>query len=249
MDPVLRLPVPLRAVARARGAAAILVLSAAVLMAACDSQSPVDDEPTLAPGVPRLVAPVNGSGDVENAVELRWTAEAPGTIYEVVIARNASFTDLVTVVSDLQLPTYVVTGLEVGREYCWRVRARNEAGTSDWSAEWTFVPAREVHVAAVPYPVWPPHDTIGLPEQLDVEWTPVEGALSYDLQVAQEDIFVRRDADMRGIPGPTQHLDRLVKGYEYFWRIRSRNHAGVSAWSPVWRFVVINNPDDPNTPR
>jgi hypothetical protein len=235
------LPGPVRPVV-----AAIALLAA--LLAGCDAQGGQIEE-IVPPATPRLTAPADGSNDTENAVQLVWTAVEPGTIYEVVIARDAAFQDLVVTVSDLQSPSYVVTGLEVGREYCWRVRARNEAGTSDWTGDWTFTPAREVVIAAVPQPVWPPHNQINLPEEVTVEWTPIEGALSYDLQLAQEDIFVRRDADMTAVAGPTQELIGLVKGYEYFWRIRSRNHAGVSAWSPVWRFVVVNNPDDPNGPR
>lgn len=233
------LPGPFRPVV-----AAIVLL--AVVLVGCDAQDGVVEE-VLPPAIPRLTAPDDGSNDTENAVELTWTAADPGTFYELVVARDHAFQDIVVTVADLQSPSFVITGLEVGREYCWRVRARNEAGMSEWSGDWTFSPSREAHVAAVPYPLWPPHNQTSLPEVVRVEWTPIEGALSYDLQLAQEDIFVRRDADMTAIPGPAQELVGLVKGYEYFWRVRSRNHAGVSAWSPVWRFV-ITNPDNFDAP-
>lgn len=225
------------------------VLAVSVLLAGCDGHSPLVDEPVVAPEAPRLVSPGNGSDGVENAVELAWTADDTAETYELEVATDDAFSDVLLNIADLRDSGFVITGLEVGREYSWRVRARNAAGTSPWSAEFTFTPFREVVIADVPQPAWPAHNMINLPVTVSVQWTAVEGALSYDLQVAQEDVFIRRDADMTGIPGPVRELAGLVKGYEYFWRVRSRNYAGVSAWSPVWRFVVENSPDDPNGPR
>lgn len=233
------IPGPLRP---AVAAIALLV----IVVAGCDSQGGaiIDYVP---PATTRLTAPTNGSNDTENAVELVWSAAEPGAIYELIVSSDPAFEDVIVQIQNLQKPSFVLTGLEVGQEYRWKVRASNPAGTGPWSSEWTFTPSRAVVLAGVPQPAWPPHDMINLPTVVTVQWMPTEGALSYDLQVAQEDVFIRRDADMTGVETPYSELGFLVYGYEYFWRVRSRNHAGVSAWSPVWRFVVERS-DDPFAP-
>ncbi len=194
-------------------------------------------EETPPPTAPALSLPADGSSDVADDLALEWTPGEAGSVFHVVVASDPDFTDIRAEAPNHPEPLFVLTDLQVGGTYWWHVRAVNAAGTSPWSDTWTFTPARLGEVAPVPDLVAPAHDSIQ-PLETIVYWNAVPGAVSYDLQVAQEDVFVRMDVDRSGIDDTHRTLDNLITGYEYFWRVRSRNYTGVSAWSPSRRFLV-----------
>ncbi|WP_179344418.1 thrombospondin type 3 repeat-containing protein [Winogradskyella ursingii] len=80
-----------------------------------------------------LLTPANGELDVPaDAAVLSWEADVNATAYEVDIATDAAFTNIVegTVVSET---TYTPTSLAITTEYFWRVRGVNDCGTGEYS--------------------------------------------------------------------------------------------------------------------
>lgn len=221
----------------ARYVAALLVL----VLVGCDSQSGLVEEKVLPPSAPVQSLPRNGADDVADDLALEWSTAEQGTVFHVVVATDPDFADIRAEVPNVVDPRYVLTDLQIGGTYWWRVRAVNSAGTSPWSETWTFSPDRKGIVPDIPALVAPLPDTITQLEVI-VYWSGVPGAVSYDLQVAQEDVFVRMDVDRSAIENTQRELDNLIYGYEYFWRVRSRNYSGVSAWSQPRRFEVTYDP-------
>lgn len=213
------------------------VLALVLSLLGCDSQSVLDEE-DLPPTVPVQSVPANGASNVADDLALEWIPGEAGTVFHVIVASDADFTKIRAEVPNHPDSRFVLTDLQVGGTYWWRVRAVNAAGTSAWSPTWTFTPDRMGVPPPVPDLVAPVHDSLQ-PLETIVYWNAVPGAVSYDLQVAQEDVFVRMDVDRAGIEDTHRTLDNLITGYEYFWRVRSRNYSGVSAWSPSRRFQVI----------
>jgi len=217
----------------------LLIPALAVLLAVgtgCDSQSSLTDD-TPPPPVPSLAEPAYGADDVGDDVALIWAEMAAGTTFDVVVALDPSFDRIFYRTERHPDNVIPVLGLQIGTPYYWRVRAVNASGMSDWTAVWTFTPSHKADIAPAPKLEWPPHDAL-LDLGVRVQWARVPGALSYDLQVAQEDVFVRYDVDAEGLEANTLQLGNLIRGYEYFWRVRSRNAAGVSEWSPSQRFQI-----------
>ncbi|WP_282041815.1 reprolysin-like metallopeptidase [Winogradskyella flava] len=84
-------------------------------------------------GALNLLAPVNGAIDIEadNAV-FTWDSDLNATTYEIDIATDAAFTDIIadSVVND---PTFTLTTLNAETEYYWRVRGVNDCGSGNYS--------------------------------------------------------------------------------------------------------------------
>ncbi len=103
------------------------------------------DQPPADPNVVRprrgvvLEAPADGVDAQPADVTLHWhvAPEAPGAYYDVQLATNEAFTQLITqavqTVNRLE-----VADLAISTPYYWRVRAVNEAGSGPWSETWRF---------------------------------------------------------------------------------------------------------------
>jgi hypothetical protein len=97
---------------------------------------------TTPPSVPRVTSPTDGSmvgfiGDTK--VNFDWTdvTDPSGVYYDLQIATDANFKDIVVQQSGLAVPEYKSTKAEAlpHGEYYWRIRAVDGAGnTSDWTA-------------------------------------------------------------------------------------------------------------------
>lgn len=95
---------------------------------------------TLA-AAPVLIEPSLNAGGVNLTPMLRWHASAQAETYHVQLAEDSLFTSLLVDAAGLPDTSYPVSALQPDREYFWRVRATNAAGTSDFSAVWRFTTA------------------------------------------------------------------------------------------------------------
>ena len=76
------------------------------------------------------------------------------------------------------------------------------------------------------------------PSTPTLSWGGVNGATSYELQIATASTFASTVFDMSGITGVSQSAG-LVNGTAYFWRVNASNANGTSAWSGIWNFKCI----------
>ncbi|WP_179021239.1 reprolysin-like metallopeptidase [Winogradskyella forsetii] len=76
-----------------------------------------------------LLTPTDGSDDTPaDAAVFNWEADPNATSYEIDIATDAAFTDIVAG-SVVDSPTFTVTTLDVTTLYFWRVRSNNDCGS------------------------------------------------------------------------------------------------------------------------
>ncbi|WP_299365227.1 reprolysin-like metallopeptidase [Winogradskyella sp.] len=82
---------------------------------------------------PNILTPVNGASDVNasNAV-FTWDADPNATSYEINVATDAAFTNIVAggILNDT---TFTVTTLNITTPYFWRVRGVNDCGSGPYS--------------------------------------------------------------------------------------------------------------------
>ena len=81
-----------------------------------------------------ILTPTDGAIDIPGeAAVLSWESDVNATAYELDIATDAAFTNIVdgTVVTEA---SYTATTLEVVTEYFWRVRGVNDCGTGNYSS-------------------------------------------------------------------------------------------------------------------
>jgi len=90
------------------------------------------------PSVPQLETPSDGSQDIGLNPTLSWTAATEAETYQVEIATDSEFSDVIYGATVEGTSHAVESELETGTDYFWRVSADNICGASDWSDVFAF---------------------------------------------------------------------------------------------------------------
>lgn len=94
---------------------------------------------TAAPAAASPQTPAPGAAQVGLRPIFTWTAQADAVSYDVDIATDAAFSNIVASGSDLTAPDFVPgSDLTPGATYYWRVRASNTCGDGAYSAGQSF---------------------------------------------------------------------------------------------------------------
>lgn len=125
---------------------------------------------------------------------------------------------------DTQITSVVVPDPQENGNYWWRVRAVLGPGvTTLWSEErdYKIGPLPVVRDTSV-YPVNDPNTTV---DDVVFDWDPVAGAISYDLQVDDDDSF-SAPIDTVVVKGTRYSNPVTYDNDQYWWRVRARNVFG-----------------------
>ena len=92
------------------------------------------------PNTPVLTSPANNTNgiDVAAALLLKWSAVNDAIIYNVEIADDPFFLNIVKSFNSATNLSYVSSGLSYDTKYYWHVRTNNGGNYSDWSTDWSF---------------------------------------------------------------------------------------------------------------
>lgn len=97
-------------------------------------------------------------------------------------------------------------------------------------------------VRAPPVPVLasPPDRGTQQPVSLTLCWLATDSATSYHVQVATDSTFASGIVLNDSVTADTNHATgQLSYGTTYYWRVRARTSAGMSPFSPAWRFTTL----------
>lgn len=93
-----------------------------------------------APSVLTQTSPSNGASAVSIPTTFIWSASSEnGASYEIEIATDAGFTNIIDQSTGLTAENYSTNILEGSSNYYWRVRASTGCGSSPWSNTFSFV--------------------------------------------------------------------------------------------------------------
>lgn len=96
-----------------------------------------------APAATTLTAPANNASGVSTGVTFTWTANAAADAYEIEIATDPAFSNIVD--SEIVEGTsYTGAPLQAAQTYYWRVRAVNPCGDGAWSTVFSFTTGTEL---------------------------------------------------------------------------------------------------------
>ncbi|WP_338540820.1 fibronectin type III domain-containing protein [Paenibacillus tundrae] len=162
----------------------------------------------LLAGTTLLTTPVLKATSEETAVTLTWAEVKDATAYEVEADG--------TIVGTVDEPTYVHNKLLAGTVHKYRVRALTDTNTSAWTAVLTQ--------NTIPGSVSGLSTTSVTNTAIALKWNAVTGATAYDLEI---------DGVVVPVSGVAYTKTGLITNTDHTFRIRSKNAAGVGAWSDV----------------
>ena len=197
-----------------------------------------------APGIyaPELVAPADNATGAAPNVLLDWNAVAGqlGLSYEVQLSDEASFANPLNFATEFT--SYRMSELLFGHQYFWRVRAKDNSGTSDWSASRSFTVLDKTTLAS------PANDAKKLAPNVKIRWNKVGGATHYDYQMDVVSTFdspyaftvscLAANVDGAGTTAEIATAN-LLFGEKHYWRVRARHALDTSDWSASRFFTVI----------
>ncbi len=194
-------------------------------------------------GVPQLQSPADDFATAMPDAILDWDAVAGiGEIkYQVQLATNADFTNPVVDQSNIQLSAYYCENLLYNQEYFWRVKATDEAGTSNWSSVFSFTTFSSVVVDK------PSNNADKQDLRVVFKWknkvnnVTITGVAFYDLQIDTVNSFDSPYLNHYIVSGSLFEFksDYLLFGATHFWRMRPANPNGAGEWSNIRTFETM----------
>jgi hypothetical protein len=178
---------------------------------------------------PVPLSPVDGTvlSQPSNPPLLSWSASQGATSYTVEVDGDADFigdASYTTKTTSLVVPDPLGAG-----DYFWRVTATKATGiVSEPSDASTFV------IGALAAPVLvAPDDSVNVAiEDVVLDWLPVRGAKTYDVQVALDAGFNNMALDVTGVQGTRYSPPVTLNNDQFWWRVRAVDLAGQpTAWT------------------
>ncbi|MFA5795456.1 MAG: DUF2341 domain-containing protein, partial [Candidatus Brocadiia bacterium] len=193
---------------------------------------------TTSVSIPVLAAPANNAVNQAINITLSWNAISGVSTYDLQYGTDPGFSSGTSIIASAA--SYYVSGLSNSATYYWRVRANHSSGASPWSTAWVFTTI--VSMPTQPNPVSPADASIGQSVSTSVFWSLSQYAESYQLQVATSSGFTNIILDQSNIAVTSYSLSGLTVLTTYYWRVRSTNLAGTTAWSSTYSFTTTISP-------
>ncbi|MDN8590795.1 fibronectin type III domain-containing protein [Paenibacillus sp. 11B] len=164
-------------------------------------------------GTTQLNTPVLKATSEETAINLTWAEIADATKYEVEADG--------VVVATVNEPSYTHSSLLGGTAHKYRVRALTDTNTSAWTAILTQ--------STIPASVTGLTVNSVTNTAIALKWNAVTGATGYDLEI---------DGTIVAVTGVAYTKSGLAANTEHTFRIRSKNAAGIGAWSDLIKGIT-----------
>jgi hypothetical protein len=179
-------------------------------------------------------------GNIKN-IFLDWESLEGAGAYRWQISDSANFSASSIVAEDTASGGSVkLNPLETGSIYYWRIRASAPL-LSPWSETWSFTPQAMEEMAA-PVLESPAAGAVNVPVNTLFQWTAVNGAQSYELEISTQYDFSRPVVQLAGagaIPvNAWQNPQFFAHNTTYYWRVRAVNAEGMSRWSSAGVFAT-----------
>src|SRR6185295_8258857 len=127
---------------------------------------------------PVLISPPNGDAKQFVDLTLRWDTSRTASDYEFSVSKDTIVNiDQKTLGDNFK----DIQNLDYNQKYCWKVRAYNEDGFSEWSDTWCFTTSLQAPIDAIPL-----DSSVNLDTLVNFSWTKVPKATSYKLRIGTE---------------------------------------------------------------
>lgn len=197
---------------------------------------------------PVLLTPAEGEvlSQPEEPLLLSWTSVAGAVSYTIETDSTPGF-PAPEVYRSVTTTTYVVQDVGVptagaGTGTFWRVKAVLDTGVeSSWSEEREFR-IEGLEAPELVRPAYTQGGPLTVVDDIELEWSPVPGAVKYHVQVSLDEQFSHFRADDDAVVGTTyapvtSNGTKPWHNDQYFWRVSAIDAFGnESDWAGPWRF-------------
>ncbi len=192
--------------------------------------------------VPALVSPANGAIGVNYPIaSLSWDLVPNGTRYNLVLASDASFENILVDMDYYIIPAEVNI-LEPYTEYFWKVRAFDDDNNNfgEWSETFSFTT-----IFGPVALLLPENNAIRQILNPELSWEAIEG-VTYQLQVSPYSHFGITVVNESGLTDNNYLISNtLSNNQNYFWKVRAMQGEFVGAWSEIYKFKTLPNDETP----
>ncbi len=181
---------------------------------------------------PDLQSPVSGTTGMPIKVNLKWVNVGQISNFNVQVSTDPTFasnkvldTTMIDITKDVILNKYSTV-------YYWRARQTFGTCVSDWSPSRSFT-------TLIGYPnlILPANNSTTVTLSTLFKWSPVSGALSYDLLFSNSSSFTTViDPSRSGVQNTEITLGGFQPNSTYYWKVRTNDPNGSSPWSPAFKF-------------
>ncbi|HEY3420106.1 MAG TPA: hypothetical protein VGK23_06095 [Methanomassiliicoccales archaeon] len=183
-------------------------------------------------GTTGLISPLNDSLVTNTDLSFLWSAVDHAALYRLQVDSDRDFSSPVidTLTNGTNYP--INYQYQNGETYSWRVMSTNGELESEWTA------ARSFHVnIRLPAPslTGPDDDAMITADNLTLNWTDVNGAYVYRLQVDRSSNFSSPAIDVLTLSSEYRATD-LQDNVTYHWRVMASNDHYHSPWSTTSGF-------------
>jgi hypothetical protein len=187
------------------------------------------------PQYPELVSPANDSYTFTITPFLRWKSVVGAISYDLQISLDPNFSVIFFEKKDIDIDSCLITCLDFGTRYHWRVRSNNSEGSSEYSPTFSFI-SRYVgpDVVILSSPI---NELDNVKSPVTLKWEPYIGVVSYSVQVATDKNFSNKVIDSTITAHIICNLTlNLKENTTYYWRIGGCRPDGMNDWSQTWSF-------------
>lgn len=210
------------------------------------SYSPVYKFRTIgSPTQVNLFAPSNNSVNQPVNITLRWYRALDQVLkpkmvsnYWIEYSPDSAFVTGVIKDSSLTDTLKILSGINTSTKYYWRVKAKNSAGWGLFSNVWNFTTVPPVPL--VPVLISPPNNSIDIPPNVLLDWTAVQFASGYRIQISNDSTFNTIVYDTNSVITDSLRIRYgiLNSNSKFYWKVNAFNISGSGVWSTTWSFTV-----------
>ncbi|MFP4555807.1 MAG: T9SS type A sorting domain-containing protein, partial [Bacteroidales bacterium] len=186
---------------------------------------------------PVLSSPADESIINNDAVTFEWDEVFGASEYVLELSVDESFESSVSSFST-DNNEWEVTGLPMNYTFYWRVKATDASNEGSWSEVWSF--NLQEQSLDSPALVSPENNADEInPEHVTFQWTTIEGATNYRLEVSLNDDF-----ESLFFTSTTDLTTLDVNGFQceaaYYWRVKALDGSIESDWSDTWSYTTTS---------
>lgn len=198
--------------------------------------TPVPSSPTL------YLPPNNSNGNLLN-VNLVWSKPQGSTGYNVLVASDTAFTNIIVNDTTLTDSIKTVSGLNPLTTYYWKVRAKNTSGWGNYSGYFNFKTLGTPTQVILASPV---NNSTNQPVNITFKWyKSIDQIMSpnvisnYWFELASDITFQNIISKDSTLTDTTKSISGLNNNSTYYWRVKAKNQIGWGTFSSPWNFTTI----------